>query len=458
MELGIGVDPQTEIGQVGAGKRNRASSTHAFNHRCVTVGYRFGEDRNSLGSGCAAQINIFFDRDRHPMKRAERNTRRHRLVGGDSGLMSFIGEEPNHCVEMWVDLAHPVEMCRQHLNSSGAAIGDHLREFGCPVTPKFCGHCSIMAQTTAQMPRRPKVRWRVCDGGGPMNIWLQGARPRTLPAAVVPVVVGAAAALGGATAITWWKVGAALVVSLALQVGVNYANDYSDGVRGTDAVRVGPMRLVGSGAATPKAVKRAAIGAFGVAAVVGLAIAATTNWWILAVGVAALAAGWLYTGGPRPYGYMGLGEVFVFVFFGLVATVGTTYVAVREITCESVLAGVGVGAVACALLVINNLRDLPRDAQVGKRTLAVRMGEEATRWFFVGLLGIAAAISVVLAVVAGPWVLLALVAMPLAQVAIRPVRAKAVGPELIAVLGATGRFQLVYGLLLALGIALALNS
>ena len=291
-----------------------------------------------------------------------------------------------------------------------------------------------------------------------MNIWLQGARPRTLPAAVVPVVVGAAAALGATTAITWWKVAAALVVSLSLQVGVNFANDYSDGVRGTDTVRVGPMRLVGSGAASPAAVKRAALGTFGVAAVVGLALAATTNWWILGVGAAALAAGWLYTGGPRPYGYMGLGEVFVFVFFGLVATVGTTYVAAREITFESVLAGVGVGAVACALLVINNLRDLPRDAQVGKRTLAVRMGEEMTRWFYVGLLVTPAFIAVGLAVVAGPWVLFALLAMPVAWIAIRPVRAGAVGADLIAVLATTGRFQLVYGLLLAIGIALAVST
>jgi 1,4-dihydroxy-2-naphthoate polyprenyltransferase len=292
----------------------------------------------------------------------------------------------------------------------------------------------------------------------PMNIWLQGARLRTLPAAVVPVVVGAAAAMGATASIAWWKVVAALVVSLALQVGVNYANDYSDGIRGTDAVRVGPMRLVGSGAATPKAVKRAAIGAFGVAAVVGLVIAASTNWWILAVGVAALAAGWLYTGGPRPYGYMGLGEVFVFVFFGLVATAGTTYVAVREITRESVLAGVGVGAVACALLVINNLRDLPRDAQVGKRTLAVRMGEEATRWLYVGLLGTAIVIAIALAVMAGPWVLITLAAMPFAWVAVRPVRTGASGSALIAVLGATGRFQLVYGLLLAIGIAVSLSN
>jgi 1,4-dihydroxy-2-naphthoate polyprenyltransferase len=289
-----------------------------------------------------------------------------------------------------------------------------------------------------------------------MNIWLQGARPRTLPAAVVPVLVGAGAAVGGAAAITWWKVVAALVVSLALQVGVNYANDYSDGVRGTDAVRVGPMRLVGSGAASPAAVKKAALAAFGVAAAIGFSLAATTNWWILGVGAAALAAGWFYTGGPRPYGYMGLGEVFVFVFFGLVATVGTTYVAISEITAVSIIAGIGVGAVACALLVINNLRDLPRDAQVGKRTLAVRMGEAATRWFYVSLILLAGVVAVVLAAVAGPFTLLSLGAAPFGWMAIRPVRAGAQGQELIAVLGATGKFQLVYGVLLASGIAITI--
>jgi 1,4-dihydroxy-2-naphthoate polyprenyltransferase len=290
-----------------------------------------------------------------------------------------------------------------------------------------------------------------------MNIWMQGARPRTLPAAVVPVIVGAAVALGSSTAVIWWKVAAALVVSLALQVGVNYANDYSDGVRGTDRVRVGPMRLVGSGAATPAAVKRAALGAFGVAAAVGFALAATTSWWILGVGAAALAAGWLYTGGPKPYGYMGLGEVFVFVFFGLVATAGTTYVAVGEITSASLVAGVGVGAVACALLVINNLRDRPGDAEVGKRTLAVRMGDAKTRWFYAALIGLSVLSVGILAVGVGPWVLLGLLATPFGWVAIRPVRAGASGTDLIAVLGATGRYQLIYGLLLAGGIAVAFS-
>ena len=198
------------------------------------------------------------------------------------------------------------------------------------------------------------------------------ARARCRPPSS-PSLVGAACAVGEG-GIVWWRVGAALVVSLALQVGVNYANDYSDGVRGTDTARVGPVRLVASGIASPQAVKRAAFVVFGVAALVGLALAVTTTWWLLAVGVACIAAAWGYTGGPSPYGYMGLGEVFVFVFFGLVATVGTTYVAVERVTALAVVAGCGVGCLACALLVVNNLRDIPTDTAAGKRTLAVRFG------------------------------------------------------------------------------------
>ena len=212
-----------------------------------------------------------------------------------------------------------------------------------------------------------------------MNIrhWVAGARPRTLPAAVVPVAIGAGAAVG-AGSVAWWRVALAMVVSLALQVGVNYANDYSDGVRGTDDVRVGPVRLVASGLAAPSAVKRAAFLSFGVAAAAGLVLAASTSWWLIAVGVAAIAAAWGYTGGPRPYGYAGLGELFVFVFFGLVATVGTTYVAIEKITGPSIVMGAAAGSLSCALLVVNNLRDIPTDTAVGKRTLAVRLGDGRT--------------------------------------------------------------------------------
>jgi 1,4-dihydroxy-2-naphthoate octaprenyltransferase len=284
----------------------------------------------------------------------------------------------------------------------------------------------------------------------PANIWVAGARPRTLPAAVVPVAIGAAAAVG-AGSVTWYRVALALVVSLALQVGVNYANDYSDGIRGTDDARVGPIRLVASGLAPPKAVKRAAFTAFAVAAVAGLELAVATSWWLLAVGAAAIAAAWFYTGGPRPYGYAGLGELFVFVFFGLVATAGTTFVAVERVTGLSVVMGAAAGCLACALLVVNNLRDIPSDTVAGKRTLAVRLGDVRTRQLYVGLL----AAAFVLASVAAIWrwpVVAVLLAIPLAVMPARTVLGGARGPALIPVLGGTGRVQLAYGLLATIGL------
>jgi 1,4-dihydroxy-2-naphthoate octaprenyltransferase len=288
-----------------------------------------------------------------------------------------------------------------------------------------------------------------------MNRWITGARPRTLPAAVVPVAVGAAAAVGVdvVDGIVWWRVVAALVVSLALQIGVNFANDYSDGVRGTDDVRVGPVRLVASGLASPTAVKRAAMLSFGVAAIAGLAVAVDTSLWLLAVGVAAIAAGWFYTGGPKPYGYLGLGEVFVFVFFGLVATVGTTYAAVETVTALSVVMGSAVGSLACALLVINNLRDIPTDREVGKRTLAVRLGDSRTRWFYAALIAGAFAATVG-AAAWRPWVLVSLAAIPLAVPPVRRVLGGASGAQLIPVLGETGRLQLVWGVAASIGLAL----
>ena len=286
-----------------------------------------------------------------------------------------------------------------------------------------------------------------------MNRWITGARPRTLPAAVVPVAVGAAVAVGEPTDVVWWRVAAALLVSLALQVGVNYANDYSDGVRGTDDVRVGPTRLVAGGLASASAVKKAALLSFGIAAIAGLAIALSTSLWLLVVGAAAIAAGWFYTGGPRPYGYMGLGEVFVFVFFGLVATAGTTYAAIESVAALSIVMGSAVGSLACALLVINNLRDIPTDREVGKQTLAVRLGDQRTRWFYVLLIGTAFVLSAVAAVWQVP-VLLGLLALPLAIGPVRTVLGGAVGPALIAVLGETGRLQLVWGLLVTVGLVL----
>ncbi len=219
--------------------------------------------------------------------------------------------------------------------------------------------------------------------------WLAGARPRTLPAAVAPVLAGTGVAAYDAEAV-WWKALLALVVALALQVGVNYANDYSDGIRGTDDDRVGPLRLVGSGLASPRAVKLAAFAAFGVAGVAGLVLAATTAWWLVAVGLLAILAAWFYTGGSTPYGYHGLGEVMVFVFFGLVAVLGTTYVQTEAFAWAALYAAVGIGALACAILVVNNLRDIPTDAEVGKRTLAVRLGAERTRGLY-ALLVLAAA-------------------------------------------------------------------
>jgi 1,4-dihydroxy-2-naphthoate octaprenyltransferase len=286
------------------------------------------------------------------------------------------------------------------------------------------------------------------------NHWIAGARPRTLPAAVVPVAVGTACAVGEAgDGITWWRPALALVVSLALQVGVNYANDYSDGVRGTDDVRVGPMRLVASGAASPRAVKRAAFLAFGVAGLAGFVLAATTSWWLLLVGAASVAAAWGYTGGPRPYGYLGLGEVFVFVFFGLVATVGTTYVVAERVTMLSVAAGKGVGALACALLVVNNLRDIPTDREVGKRTLAVRLGDPRTRVLYVALVALAFVV-VVAAAFWRPAALVGVVALPLCVAPVRSVLGGATGAALIGVLGRTGRLQLGYGLAFTVGLAL----
>jgi 1,4-dihydroxy-2-naphthoate octaprenyltransferase len=281
-----------------------------------------------------------------------------------------------------------------------------------------------------------------------------GARPRTLPAAVVPVLVGTSCAAGEVDVVAWRAV-AAGVVALALQVGTNYANDYSDGVRGTDADerRVGPLRLVGSGLKAPGAVKRAALAAFLVAGIAGLALAAAVGWELLVVGALAIAAGWFYTGGPRPYGYLGLGELFVFVFFGVVATVGSTYVQTEDVTGLAVAASVPVGLLATALLVINNLRDIPGDTASGKRTLAVRLGERRTRWFYVALLvGAVVMVPVVAAVSGRVGAALALAAVPLGRAPVITVLGGARGAALIPALGGTGRVQLVFGTLLALGL------
>ena len=285
-----------------------------------------------------------------------------------------------------------------------------------------------------------------------VNKWIVGARVRTLPAAVVPVAVGAAVAVGEPD-VRWWRVVLAGVVSVMLQVGVNYANDYSDGVRGTDDARVGPARLVGGGLASARSVKIAALSSFLVAAVFGLILTIVTSPWLLVVGVASILAGWFYTGGKHPYGYLGFGELFVFVFFGLVATVGTTYVLAERITALAWQLGVAVGALACALLVTNNLRDIPTDREVGKKTLAVRLGDARTRSLFVALV-----VGGVLVGAGAVWErpLAAVIAVVL-LVAIEPVRrvrAGAAGRDLIAVLGATARVQLVFGVVATLSLAI----
>jgi 1,4-dihydroxy-2-naphthoate octaprenyltransferase len=283
--------------------------------------------------------------------------------------------------------------------------------------------------------------------------WLAGARPRTLPAAVAPVFVGtgAAAALDGFRPV---PAVLALVVALALQVAVNYANDYSDGRRGTDADRVGPMRLVGSGAASPGQVLRAALTAFAVAGVAGLALAALSSWWLVAVGAVCIAAAWTYTGGPLPYGYRALGEVFVFVFFGLVAVVGTTFVQTRSLEGLAFAAAVPIGLLIVAILVVNNLRDVQGDALAGKRTLAVVIGDRATRIGYAALLLLAFSVVVVIALTR-PWAALALAALPLGTSPVRTVLSGGQGPALIGALQATGLLTLVTGVLLGGGLALS---
>jgi 1,4-dihydroxy-2-naphthoate polyprenyltransferase len=279
--------------------------------------------------------------------------------------------------------------------------------------------------------------------------WVAGARPRTLPASIVPVLVGAAAARPAPT--LWGRLVLCGVVAVALQIGTNYANDYADGVRGTDEQRVGPLRLVASGLATPSAVRSAALVAFAVAGVAGLALAAVTSWWLLAVGLAALLAGWGYTGGPRPYGYLGLGELFVFVFFGLVATAGTTYCLTGEVTALSIVAGASMGFLACALLNANNLRDLDGDTQSGKRTIAVRLGRRRAGVVYVALVLVGLACGVACAAWR-PAAPLVLVAVPLTVVPIRLVLGEATGRALLPVLARTARVQLVAGLALAAGL------
>lgn len=302
---------------------------------------------------------------------------------------------------------------------------------------------------TDAAPSRPPLPtgWRV---------WVLGARPRTLPAAVAPVLVGTAAARGwDGAALRWWVFLCALGVAVFVQIATNYANDYSDGKRGTDdpGARVGPPRLVGNGLASAGAVKRAMLVAFGLTALCGLPLVVFVDWKLALVGVAAMAAGWFYTGGPRPYGYAGYGELFVFVFFGLVATVGSFYVQTLAVSGLVVLCGIAMGCLATALLVVNNLRDIPGDTEAGKHTLAVRLGDRRTRVLYVVLV---VAPFVLLPIIAGaggrPVAALAFVALVLARRPVIDVLSGGRGPALIRVLGDTGRVQLVYGVLVAVGL------
>lgn len=248
----------------------------------------------------------------------------------------------------------------------------------------------------------------------------------------------------------------ALVVSLALQVGVNYANDYSDGVKGTDEQRVGPVRLVGSGLASASSVKKAAFASFGVAALAGLGLALATTLWLVAVGLTAIVAAWTYTGGPRPYGYAGFGEFFVFVYFGIVATVGSAFVHHEKMSRLSWMCSISVGLLAMALIVTNNLRDIPGDSQVGKNTLAVRLGDSRTRVVYLACIVGACAFVIPTAIVEHRWsMLIAVAAVAVSVPAVRAIRSGAKGKDLIGVLGATGKVQLAFGLLLTIGVAIS---
>ena len=281
-----------------------------------------------------------------------------------------------------------------------------------------------------------------------MNKWILGARPRTLPAAIAPVVV--ATALAGADW-NWFRAALALKVGVWLQIGVNYANDYSDGVKGSDDNRIGPTRLVASGLATAAQVKRAAFTSFGIASIAGIWLSLLSSPWLIVVGVAAIAAAWGYTGGKNPYGYSGLGEVSVFVFFGLTATVGTYFAQTGQITALSVLCAVPMGALSCAILAVNNIRDRAQDELVGKRTLAVRVGDSKARKGFVALLVIAhlSALATLL-----PWSLITLAVLPLTFSISRSVISGATGVSLIPLLGKTGKLQMFFGVLFALALAI----
>ena len=281
-----------------------------------------------------------------------------------------------------------------------------------------------------------------------MNKWLLGARPRTLPAAIAPVVV--ATALVGAD-FNWIRAALALKVAVWLQIGVNFANDYSDGVKGTDADRVGPIRLVASGLASAKSVKSAAFVSFGVASVAGAWLALLTSPFLILVGIISIAAAWGYTGGKNPYGYKGLGELSVFLFFGVIATMGTYYAQTEQLTLLSFIVSIPMGALSCAILAVNNLRDRPKDELVGKLTVAVRIGDHNARRMYVALLILAHLAAVATLI---PTTLLTLAVLPMSLSISRQVLSGISGKELIPVLGRTAKLQMIFSILLAIGLGL----
>ncbi len=286
-----------------------------------------------------------------------------------------------------------------------------------------------------------------------MNIWISGARPRTLPAAIAPVLIGTALINVDGISVNWINALLALSVGLLLQVAVNYSNDYSDGIRGTDEARVGPVRLVASGLRTPKQVKRAAIFIFALAAFFGLLLALRTSPYLIIVGAAAIIAAWKYTGGKNPYGYSGLGEISVFIFFGLVATMGSYFVQSQRITWQALLLAIPMGALSCTILGLNNLRDRPKDELVGKKTLAVRFGDTNARYLVSAFLLLAFAASLA-AFSITPWALIVIITLPMQGKLIKATLAGASGAALIPLLGKAGELQLVTSLLITLALAI----
>ena len=306
-----------------------------------------------------------------------------------------------------------------------------------------------MTRETSHSPDIPAE-----TGGATLSEWLEGARPRTWPNAFAPVVVGSAVA-GFAGGFVWWKALLALVVAWSFIVGVNYANDYSDGIRGTDDDRVGPLRLVGSGLARPATVKRVAFGFLGLGGLAGIVLSATSAPWLMLVGLVCILAAWFYTGGTTPYGYRGLGEVAVFVFFGLVAVLGTQFTQLGSVTWYAVVAAIAVGSFSCAVNLTNNLRDIVSDSDTGKITLAVRLGDSNTRGLHALLELLVPLVATLALIPATPWALLGRVAMPVAWKATGPVRARATGTDLIPALGLAGFAMLAWSVLVACGLVIA---